>query len=143
MQDRRVVLENDRLVFLAEDVQNFFFFCDAGERLIDDLQRIKRLGSSVELADPTVNENQPRKRFFFFLQRAIPPSMRIRLGRGFFSSCNRRYRRVTASRMLAKSSFFEMGILAMGKGSFGAGSFGNGLIEFSPRPSSPRIMNLR
>src|SRR5450432_762016 len=35
----------------------------------------------------------------------MPPSIRIRLGIGRFSSRTRRYRRVTASRMLAKSSF--------------------------------------
>ena len=38
MKNRRVAVEDDGLVFLAVNVKNFFFFGDAGERLIDDLQ---------------------------------------------------------------------------------------------------------
>ena len=71
VQNRRVMFENNRLVFLSEDVQNFFFLCDARERLIDDLQRIERLRGSVQLADAAVNQNQTWERLFFFLQAPV------------------------------------------------------------------------
>ena len=55
MKHRRMVFENDGLIFLAEDIKNFFLFGDAGHRLVDDLQRIEGLGGGVQLADATVN----------------------------------------------------------------------------------------
>ena len=71
MKYGRMMLKDNGLVLLAEDVENFFFFGDAGQRLIDNLQRIQRLRSGVELADTAVDENQAGERFFFFLQAAI------------------------------------------------------------------------
>ena len=71
MKNGRMMLKDNGLVLLAEDVENFFFLSDAGQRLIDNLQRIKRLRSGVELADAAVDENQAGKRLFFFLQAAI------------------------------------------------------------------------
>ena len=38
MKHGRVTIENNWFALLAEDVKNLFFFGDAGERLIDDLQ---------------------------------------------------------------------------------------------------------
>src|SRR6266478_3629244 len=55
MQDGRVALENNRLILLSENVEDFFFFGDARERLIDDLQRVERLSRSVELADAAID----------------------------------------------------------------------------------------
>lgn len=55
MKDRRMMFENEGLIFLSEDVQNFFFFGDAGHGLVDDLQRIERLRGGVKLADAAVN----------------------------------------------------------------------------------------
>ena len=69
MKDWGVMFENDRIVFLAEDVQNFFFFCDARERLIDDLKRVERVRGGVKLADAAVNENQAGERFFSSCRR--------------------------------------------------------------------------
>ncbi len=57
MQHRGVMFKNDGLVFLAENVKNFFFLRNAGERLIDDLQRVERLRGGVKLADSSVDEN--------------------------------------------------------------------------------------
>src|SRR5579859_64781 len=57
MQDGRMPIENDGFVFLAKDVENFFFLGDAGEGLINDLQRIESLRGGVELADASVDEN--------------------------------------------------------------------------------------
>ena len=71
VQDWRVVVENDGLIFLTENVKNFFFLRDAGERLIDNLQRVERLGRGVKLADSSVDENQAGQRFLLFLQAAI------------------------------------------------------------------------
>jgi hypothetical protein len=108
VKDRRMPLQYDRLVFLAQHIKYLLFFCNAGDRLIDDLQRFERLRRSVKLSNSAINQDKS--------------------GQFFFSSCNRRYRRVTASRMLAKSSFCRSGFP---------------LADSSPRPSSPRIMNLR
>lgn len=38
MEDWRMAVKNNRLVFLAVYVKDFLFFGDAGKRLIDDLQ---------------------------------------------------------------------------------------------------------
>src|SRR5258708_4075215 len=71
MQDRRMALQDDRLIFLAEDVEDFFFLGDARERLIDDLQRVKGLRGGMELPDSTINQNQARQRFLLLLQPAV------------------------------------------------------------------------
>src|SRR5581483_10312023 len=51
VQDGRVAVEHERLIFLPVDVEDFLLFGDGGERLIDDLQRFKSLGGGVKLAD--------------------------------------------------------------------------------------------
>ena len=38
MEDGRMTVQNDRFIFLTVNVKDFLFFCDACERLIDDLQ---------------------------------------------------------------------------------------------------------
>ena len=55
VEDRRMPLQYDRLIFLSENVKNFFFFRDARHRLIDDLQRFERLRRSVKLSNSSVN----------------------------------------------------------------------------------------
>ena len=71
VQDWRMPLEDDRFVLLAVDVKDFFFFGDAGERLIDDLERFEGFGGGVQLADSAVNQDQTGHRFLFFLNTAI------------------------------------------------------------------------
>ena len=38
MQDRRVMVEDDRFAFLSVDVDDFFALGDRGQRLVDDLR---------------------------------------------------------------------------------------------------------
>lgn len=77
VKDRRVPLQNDRLIFLSEDIKNLFFFRDAGNRLIDNLQRFESLSRSVKLADSAINQDKSGEFFFLFLQPAIPPCHRF------------------------------------------------------------------
>src|SRR5712692_350529 len=58
MENGRMPLQQDRLVLLPEDVDHFFFFRDAGERLVDDLEFLQRCGSRVELPDAAVDQDQ-------------------------------------------------------------------------------------
>src|SRR6266478_10017091 len=67
-----MTLQNDGLIFLAQYVKYLLFFCDAGYRLIDDLERFERLGCGVKLSDSPIDQDQPGKLFFFFLRAAIP-----------------------------------------------------------------------
>src|SRR5260370_38315951 len=71
MQDRRMAFQDDRLIFLAEDVEDFFFLGDARERLIDDLQRVKGLRGGMQLPDSAINQDQARQRFLLLLQPAV------------------------------------------------------------------------
>src|SRR5882672_9021209 len=57
VEDRRVALQHDGFVLLPKDVEDLYVFCDAGHRLIDDLQRLQRLGGRVKLADPAINQD--------------------------------------------------------------------------------------
>src|SRR5215469_91233 len=50
MQNRRMMLQDNRFVFLAQDKENFLSLRDAGHRLIDDLERFERLRRSVQLS---------------------------------------------------------------------------------------------
>src|SRR5713226_1274110 len=74
MEDRRMALQYDRLVFLAEDVEDFFFLGDAREWLIDDLQRLECLRCGMELPDSAINQDQAGQCFFLYLQPAVAPS---------------------------------------------------------------------
>lgn len=71
VEDRGVAVEHARLVFTAVNVKDFFFFCDAGQRLIDDLQGFESLGGGAKLADATVDEDQTGHGFLFFLEEAV------------------------------------------------------------------------
>ncbi len=50
MQDRRVMIEDYRLIFLSKDVNDLFALGNGGKRLIDDLQRRQCRGSRAKLA---------------------------------------------------------------------------------------------
>jgi hypothetical protein len=41
-KDRRSAFENDRFIFAARNLDNFFLLGDARERLIDDIQLVER-----------------------------------------------------------------------------------------------------
>ena len=61
-----VAVELDGLVFLAVEVEDFFFLGDAGEGLVDDGEGFEGFGGGVELADAAVDEDQAGERFVFF-----------------------------------------------------------------------------
>jgi hypothetical protein len=67
MKDRRVALQPNGLILLAEDINNFFLLGNAGDRLVDDFQLFERRRSRVQLADPAVDQDQSRERFLLFL----------------------------------------------------------------------------
>jgi hypothetical protein len=50
MQDRIVVIEDDRFVLLSADVNDLFALGDGCKRLVDDLERTQRFSSGVQLA---------------------------------------------------------------------------------------------
>src|ERR1700689_4003347 len=50
MQDGRVTVQNNRLIFSSQNIKNLFFFRDAGERLINDGQFFQSFGCGMELA---------------------------------------------------------------------------------------------
>ena len=57
VEDGRMPLQNNRLVFLTQDIKNFLFLRDAGNRLIDDLQRFERLRRGVELSNSAIDQD--------------------------------------------------------------------------------------
>src|ERR1700676_2167155 len=52
MKDRGMMLQPDRLVFLAQNVNNFFLFRNAGDGLVDDFEFFERPAGGGQLADP-------------------------------------------------------------------------------------------
>ena len=58
MENGRMAVELDGLVFLTVDVEDLFFFGDASERLVDDGQRFEGFGGGVKLTDAAVDEDQ-------------------------------------------------------------------------------------
>jgi len=54
LQHGRVTVKNDRFIFLAENVEDFFLLGDAGRGLIDDLQGFQSLGRGVKLAQAAI-----------------------------------------------------------------------------------------
>ena len=66
VEDGVVAVELDGLVFLAVEVEDFFFFGDAGEGLVDDGEGFEGFGGGVELADAAVDEDQAGERLIFF-----------------------------------------------------------------------------
>src|SRR5215472_3367671 len=77
MQYGGVALQNDGFVLLAENEEDLVFLGDAGHGLIDDLERLERLGSGVQLADAAVDEDEARQFPLLFLQAPITTSDRF------------------------------------------------------------------
>src|SRR5262249_22293387 len=71
VQHRRMVVQDDGFVFLAEDIKYLLFLRDAGHRLIDDLERFERLSRSMQLADAAVDEDEAGQFLFFFEHTAV------------------------------------------------------------------------
>ena len=66
MKDGIVAVEPDRLVFLAVEVEDFFLFGDAGQRLVDDGEGFEGFGGGVELADAAVDEDKAGEGLILF-----------------------------------------------------------------------------
>ena len=77
MQHRRMPLQHNGFVLLPVYVQNLFLLRYARERLVDNLQTFQRRCCGMKLTDPSVNHNQARQRFPFFLHPAVSPGNRL------------------------------------------------------------------
>ena len=69
MQHRRMMVENDGIVFLSVDVNDLFALGDGGERLVDDFERFERLRRGVQLAEAAVDQDQTGHGLLFFASR--------------------------------------------------------------------------
>ena len=67
MQDGRMMVENDGVVLLSVDVDDFFSLSDRGQRLVDDFEGFERLGGGVELSQAAVDQHQAGHGLFLFL----------------------------------------------------------------------------
>ena len=71
MKDRGVAVKDDGLVFVAVEVDDFFFFGDGGEGLRGEAEGLEGFGGGVELAEAPVDEDQGGhglRLFGFFLR---------------------------------------------------------------------------
>ena len=73
MQNRRESVENDRLVFLSQHVNDLFAFGDRGQRLVDDADRFQRVRGGVQLPQAAIDQDQPGHRLAFGEQPRIAP----------------------------------------------------------------------
>src|SRR5882724_5071746 len=71
VQNRRVMVERYRFVLLAVDIDNFFALGDRRQGLIDNLQRIKRFSSCVQLAQAAIDQHQAGHLLFLFLNTLV------------------------------------------------------------------------
>ena len=71
LENGRMAVELNRVLFLAEDVEDFLAFGDGGQGLIDDAERFEGLGCGVELADAAVDQDQAGQGFVLVAQAAI------------------------------------------------------------------------
>ena len=76
MKDRRAAVEDDGLVFVAVEVDDFFAFGDGGEGLGGEAEGFEGFGGGVELAEAAVDEDQGGEGFGFFggLSQELEPS---------------------------------------------------------------------
>ena len=69
VKDRGMVLQPDGLIFLTEDVDDFFLLGDAGDGLIDHFKLLQRRRGGVQLAQSAVDQDQAREGFFSICRR--------------------------------------------------------------------------
>jgi len=58
MKDRGAAVEDNGLVFVAVEIDDFLALGDGGQRLRGQPERFQRFGSGVELAQATVDEDE-------------------------------------------------------------------------------------
>jgi hypothetical protein len=66
MQDGRAAVEDDGVVFLAVEIDDFLALGDGGQRLAGEAERLESFGRGVELAQAAVNEDEAGKGVGFF-----------------------------------------------------------------------------
>lgn len=59
MENGRVMLQPDRLIFLSEDEDDLVLFRDARDGLVDHFELFERRTGRVQLADSAVDQDQP------------------------------------------------------------------------------------
>jgi len=58
MENRRAAVEDDGLVFVAVEIDNFFALGDGGQWLAGETERFEGFGGGVELAQAAVDEDE-------------------------------------------------------------------------------------
>ena len=71
MQDRRAAVEDDGLVFVAVEIDDFFALGDGGERLRREAEGFEGFGGGVELAEAAVDEDERGESGWVLLARVI------------------------------------------------------------------------
>src|SRR5205809_2639832 len=66
-----MAVQDNGLILLAQDEENYFLLRDAGYGLVDDLERFERLRRGMQLSDAAVDQNQAGHFSFLFLKTAI------------------------------------------------------------------------
>ena len=74
MQNGRAAVENDRLVFVSVEINDFFFLGDGSQGLRGEAERLQRVGRGVKLAEAAVDEDERRHGLFFaFCSQGLKP----------------------------------------------------------------------
>src|ERR1700722_4905976 len=89
MQDGRMMIQNNGVIFLSVDVDDFFSFCDRCQRLVDDFQRIERLRGGVELAEAAVDQDQTGHGLFLFAKTFVSASYDFSHAGEIVDACDR------------------------------------------------------
>src|SRR5258707_6361749 len=66
-----MMVQNDGLIFLSVDIDDFFALGDGSERLVDDFEGFERLGGGVELSETAIDQHQAGHGIFLFLQAPV------------------------------------------------------------------------
>jgi len=66
MKDGGAAVKDDGLVFVAVEVDDFFLFCDGGERLAGEAEGFEGFSGGVELAEAAIDEDQAGEGFGLF-----------------------------------------------------------------------------
>src|ERR1039457_5577113 len=73
VKHRRVMVQRNRVFLLAVDVQDLLAFGDGSQRLIDDLERLQRVRSRVQLSETTVDQHEAGHGFVLIPQTLVTP----------------------------------------------------------------------
>ena len=71
VEDRRAAVEDDGLVFVAVEIDDFFLLGDGGQGLRGEAERFQSFGRGVQLAEAAVDEDKRWHRLVFFFESAV------------------------------------------------------------------------